>query len=163
MIIREATPEDLPAILAIYNEVILTSTAVYCDDPVALEERTRWFEGRRAQGYPVLVAEAEGQIAGYASFGDFRTFPGYRFSVEHSVHLAPAFRGRGTGSALVEALLPHARALGKHVMIAAVDAANQGSIRFHERLGFKEVARMPEVGYKFGRWLDLVMLQKILG
>lgn len=162
MIIRDARIEDLPVILDIYNEVILNSTAVYCDDPVTLEERMSWFEGRRKLGYPVLVADVDGQVAGYSSFGDFRSFPGYRFSIEHSVHLAPAFRGHGHGAALVEALFPAARTLGKHVMIAAVDAANAGSIRFHERLGFSEVARMPEVGYKFSRWLDLVMLQKMV-
>jgi L-amino acid N-acyltransferase len=163
MLIREATLKDLPAILSIYNEVILTSTAVYCDQPVTLEERVRWYEGRREKDYPVLVAELDGQIAGYASFGDFRSFPGYRFSIEHSVHLAPAFRGRGIGSALVEALFAPAKKLGKHAMIAAVDADNAGSIRFHEKLGFTQVARMPEVGYKFDRWLDLVMLEKIVG
>jgi phosphinothricin acetyltransferase len=162
MLIRPAHANDLPAILAIYNDVILTSTAVYCDDPVSLEERQAWFDGRMAKGYPVLVAELNEKIVGYASFGDFRTFPGYRFTVEHSVHIAQDCRGHGVGSALIEALIPLAVAMEKHVMVAGVDASNSGSVRFHQRLGFEEVARMPEVGYKFGRWLDLVLLQRIL-
>ncbi|TDR72495.1 GNAT family N-acetyltransferase [Paludibacterium purpuratum] len=162
MLIRAATHDDLPAILAIYNEVIRHSTAVYCDDQVPLSERQAWFETRRKMGYPILVAEQSDVVIGYASFGDFRSFPGYRYTVEHSVHLAPQARGQGVGSQLVNALLPLARDMGKHVMVGAVDAANEGSIRFHRRLGFDEVARMPEVGFKFGRWLDLVLLQKIL-
>jgi len=159
MQIRNAVPDDIPAILAIYNEVIENSTAVYCDDPVSLAERQAWYSGRMAHGYPVLVAEQQGKVVGYASFGDFRSYPGYRFTVEHSVHLAENCRGQGIGTALVAALLPLASALGKHVMVAAVDAANLGSIRFHQRLGFKEVGRLPGVGYKFGRWLDLVFMQ----
>lgn len=159
MLIREARLEDLPAILDIYNEVIMTSSAVYCDNPVSLDDRRQWFESRQTQGYPVLVAEDDGEVIGFASFGDFRSYPGFRYTVEHSVHLAPQARGKGIGTELVKALLPLARQLGKHVMIAAVDGANQGSIRFHQRLGFVETARMPQVGKKFGRWLDMVLLQ----
>lgn len=162
MLIRPAIAGDLPAILAIYNDVIQHSTAVYCDDPVSLDDRQNWFAGRQAQGYPVLVAEQDGQVIGYASFGDFRGYPGFRHTVEHSVHLSAASRGQGIGSALVQALIPLAAALGKHVMVAGIDAENQGSVRFHQRLGFSEVGRMPEVGYKFGRWLDLVLMQRML-
>ncbi|MBV8046237.1 MAG: N-acetyltransferase [Paludibacterium sp.] len=162
MLIRPAALVDLPAILDIYNEVISHSTAVYCDDPVTLAERQAWFAARQEKGFPVLVACETDKVIGYASFGDFRSFPGYRYTVEHSVHLAPPARGKGVGAQLVNALLPLARDMGKHVMVGAVDAANEGSIRFHQRLGFSEVARMPEVGFKFGRWLDLVMLQRVL-
>lgn len=162
MQIRAATQQDLPDILAIYNDVIANSTAVYCDEPVPLTERQTWYENRMAQGYPVLVAEEQGRVIGYASFGDFRAFPGFRYTVEHSVHLTAECRGKGIGTALVAALLPIAREMGKHVMVAGIDAANQGSIRFHQRLGFTEVARMPEVGFKFGRWLDLVFMQRQL-
>lgn len=162
MLIRPAIAADLPAILAIYNDVIQHSTAVYCDDPVSLEDRQNWFAGRQAQGYPVLVAEQDGQVLGYASYGDFRGYPGFRHTVEHSVHLSAASRGQGIGSALVQALIPLAAAQGKHVMVAGIDAENQGSVRFHQRLGFSEVGRMPEVGYKFGRWLDLVLMQRLL-
>jgi phosphinothricin acetyltransferase len=162
MQIRPATPDDLPAILDIYNEVIRHSTAVYCDDPVDLAERQAWFAARQDKGYPVLVACDAGSVIGYASFGDFRSFPGYRYTVEHSVHIMPAARGKGIGAQLVNALLPLARKQGKHVMVGAIDAANEGSIRFHRRLGFVEVARMPEVGFKFDRWLDLVFMQRAL-
>ena len=161
--IRDATTADLPGILGIYNEVIATSTAVYADDPATLDDRRTWMEMRQAQGFPVLVAEHHGAVAGFASFGDFRAWPGYRFTVEHSVHVHRDRRGEGLGSALVAALIPRAEALGKHVMIAGVDAENTGSIRFHQRLGFAQVAHFREVGFKFGRWLDLVFLQRILG
>ena len=115
-----------------------------------------------ARGGVLLVAEAGASIVGFSSFGDFRSWPGYRHTVEHSIHIARDFRGRGTGSALVRALYPLASALGKHVMIAGVDAANESSIRFHERLGFERAAHLREVGRKFGRWLDLVLLQRFL-
>jgi L-amino acid N-acyltransferase len=163
MLIRDARDDDLPQILAIYNEVIASSTAVYATDPVPLAERADWLEQRRRLGFPVLVG-AEGEaVLGFSSFGAFRgAWSGYRHSVEHSVHVRADARGRRLGAGLVEALLPPARALGMHAMIGAVDAANQGSIRFHERLGFTEVGRFPEVGRKFGRWLDLVFMQRFL-
>ena len=160
--IRPANEADLPGILAIYNDVIATSTAVYADDPVTLQDRLAWFEARRAQSYPVLVAADSDDVVGFASFGDFRAWPGYRFTVEHSVHVRADRRGSGIGRRLVEALIPLAKAQGKHVMIAGVDASNHASIRFHERLGFEQVAHFREVGHKFGRWLDLVFLQRFL-
>lgn len=164
MLIREATEADLPAILAIYNEVIRTSTAVYRDEPVPLEERAAWFAQRRAQGFPVLVAERDGALLGFASYGDWRgAFPGYRHTVEHSVHVADGLRGQGVGRALLEALIPLAEGQGMHVMLGAVDAANEASLRFHERLGFRRVAHFHEVGRKFGRWLDLVFMERVLG
>ena len=160
--IRPATPADLLGILDIYNDVIATSTAVYADDPVSLEDRQAWLAARQAQGYPVLVAVEGESTIGFASFGDFRAWPGYRFTVEHSVHVRQGYRGTGVGRALVQNLLPLASALGKHVMIAGVDADNTGSILFHERLGFERVAHFREVGFKFGRWLDLIFLQRTL-
>ncbi len=161
MPIRPATEADLPAITAIFNDVIATSTAIYADDPLTIEDRTAWFAQRRAVGYPVLVAD-DGAVAGVASFGDFRAWPGFRHTVEHSVHIRADARGRGLGSALVGALFEPARALGKHVMIAGIDAANAGSIRMHERLGFRRGAVLREVGRKSGRWLDLEFMQKFL-
>lgn len=162
MQIRDAKLEDLAVILDIYNEVIATSTAIYNDDPLNPGEFAIWFQDRLAAGYPVLVAEEQDEILGFSSFGDFRPRPGFRFTVEHSVHLAPAARGKGIGSALVSALFPRAEALGKHTMLGAVDAANEGSIRFHEKLGFIKVGVLPQVGFKFGRWLDLVYMQKFI-
>jgi phosphinothricin acetyltransferase len=163
MHIRAASEADLPGILAIYNHVILTSTAVYMDEPVALEDRAAWLAAREARGFPVLVAAEAGEVLGFASYGEWRgAFPGYRHSVEHSVHVRDGLRGRGVGRALMEALIPLAQGQGMHVMLGAVDAANEGSLRFHERLGFARVAHFHEVGRKFGRWLDLVFVQRLL-
>jgi phosphinothricin acetyltransferase len=163
MELRDAGPGDLPGILAIYNEVITASTAVYALLPTTLEERRTWFDARVASGYPVLVAVRGGHVIGFSSFGDWRTsWPGYRYTVEHTVHVASDARGTGVGRQLLEALFPRALALGKHVMLGGIDAENQASIRFHERLGFVPVAHFREVGHKFGRWLDLVFVQKVL-
>jgi L-amino acid N-acyltransferase len=160
MQIRDAEESDLPGLLAIYNDVIATSTAVYTDAPVTLEDRRQWRQARVASGYPVLVAIDSSGVLGFSTFGDFRSWPGYRYTVEHTVHVRADCRGRGIGSELLEALFPRAAALDKHVMIAGVDAANSASIRFHERLGFQRAAHLKEVGHKFGRWLDLVFLQR---
>ena len=160
--IRDATEEDLPGMLAIYNDVVATSTAIYRDDPMPLAEYQAWWRVRTSQGYPVLVAVAGGSVLGLASFGDFRAWPGYRFTVEHSVHVRDDRRGHGVGSQLIHALIREAEQRGKHVMIAGVDADNAASIRFHRRLGFEAVAHFREVGFKFGRWLDLVFLQRML-
>ncbi len=161
--IRPATHDDLPALLAIYNDVVATSTAVFSLEPTTLEERRRWYDARVNAGFPVLVADVDGTVAGFASFAEFRgAWHGYRFSVEHSVHVAAAHRGRGLGPQLVEALFEPARAMGKHVMIGGIEASNAGSLRMHERLGFERVAHFREVGHKFGRWLDLVFVQRFL-
>jgi phosphinothricin acetyltransferase len=162
MDIRDAGESDLPGLLAIYNDVIATSTAIYSYLPVTLEDRTEWWRARVALGYPVLVAADGAGVLGFSTFGDFRTWPGYRFTVEHSVHVRSDCRGRGIGKQLVAALFPRATALGKHVMIAGVDAANDASIRFHERLGFEKTGHLREVGHKFDRWLDLVFLQRLI-
>ena len=160
MQLRDATPDDLAGIVAIYNDVMATSTAIFSDEPVTLAERWQWWQTRIAQGYPVLVACDALGVAGFASFGDFRSGPGYRFTVEHTVHVRADCRGHGTGAQLLRALFPRAAALGKHVMVAGVDAGNAASIRFHERLGFRLAGRLREVGYKFDRRLDLVFLQR---
>lgn len=161
--VRPANEDDLPAILTIFNEVIATSTAVYALAPTTLAERRAWFDARQGVGYPVLVAVAAGDVVGVASFGDFRgSWPGYRFSVEHSVHVRADARRLGVGSRLVETLIPLAVARNKHVMIGGIDASNAGSLRMHERLGFEKVAHFREVGHKFGRWLDLIFVQRFL-
>lgn len=161
--IRPAQAADLSGVLEIYNDVIATSTAVYSLAPSTLAERQAWFEARVAAGFPVLVAASGGAIVGFASFGEFRgTWPGYRYSVEHSVHVRQDQRGRGVGTALVKNLFPLAAAMRKHVMIGGIDAANRGSLRMHERLGFEKVAHFREVGRKFDRWLDLVFVQRFL-
>ena len=164
MLVRTATDADLPGMLAIYNELVRSSTAVYTEQEATLEDRRAWLAGRAAQGYPVLAATdaADGSVLGYSTFGDFRPWPGYRRTVEHSVYVRADMRGRGVGAALVEPLFGLAAALGKHVMVAGIDAANPASIRLHERLGFEQVGFLREVGTKFGRWLDLVFMQRFL-
>ena len=162
LVVRDAVASDLPGLLDIYNEVIANSTAVFSDRPVTLEDRERWIDARRADGFPVLVAVDETGVVGFGSFGPFRTWPGYRSTVEHTVHVRADRRGEGIGSALLAELIERARALGKHVVIAGIDADNAASIRLHERLGFTSVARLSEVARKFDRWLDLVLMQRIL-
>jgi L-amino acid N-acyltransferase YncA len=163
MQIVPATVAQLPGILAIYNEVIEHSTAIYALAPTTLAERRAWFDARLKSGYPVLAATEGDIVLGFSSFGDWRgTWPGYRYTVEHTVHVGADARGRGVGRKLLEALFPLALALDKHVMIGGIDASNLSSIRFHERLGFARVAQFHEVGHKFGRWLDLVFVQKLL-
>jgi len=159
MEIRDAVEGDLEGIREIYNDVLLNSTAIYNDRPATLEDRRAWWRARVEQGYPVLVAVEEGDVVGFASFGDFRSWPGYRFTVEGTVHIRADRRGQGLGRALLEALVERARAAGKHVMIAGVDAENQASLRYLERFGFERAGLLKEVGFKFGRWLDLVFMQ----
>ena|ERR1700722_502640 len=162
MQIRDAADADLPGILEIYNEVIAHSTAIYAEQPVSLEDRLAWFNARRQQHYPVLVAVDDGTISGFASFGDFRAWPCYRYTVEHSVHVRVGRRGCGIGGRLLETLIPRASALGKHVLIAGIDAENASSLRLHLKMGFERVAQFREVGRKFDRWLDLVFMQRFL-
>lgn len=161
-LIRPAGEADLPAILAIYNDAVLNTTAIWNDQLVDLDNRRQWMASRVAQAYPVLVAEGAEGIAGYGSFGDFRLFDGYRFTVEHSLYVARDARRRGVASALLTALAERAGALGKHVMVAGIAGDNEPSIRLHLKHGFVETARMPEVGRKFDRWLDLVFMQRML-
>jgi len=162
VLIRDADAADLAAILDIYNEVIANTTAVYSEQPVTLEERRAWRQARLDLGCPVIVAVDGSDIAGFASFGDFRAWPCYRLTVEHSVHVRADRRGRGIGKALVAELLARAARLGKHVMIAGIDADNAASLAMHAHLGFERVAHLREVGRKFGRWLDLVLLQRFV-
>jgi phosphinothricin acetyltransferase len=162
MIIREAEDGDLEAVRRIYNDAVAHTTAIWNEVVVDLDDRRRWAAARRALGYPVLVAIVDGAVAGYGSFGDFRAFDGYRHTCEHSVYVDDRFRRRGIARALIEALVERARGLGKHAMIAGIEAGNDASIALHAGLGFVEVGRLPEVGRKFDRWLDLVFLEKIL-
>jgi phosphinothricin acetyltransferase len=163
MEIRDAISADLPAILAIHNEAVRSTTAIWNDTVVDLEDRRRWLTARQAQGYPVLVAGDDGEVLGYASFGDFRSWPGYRHTVEHSIYVERERRRRGVGALLLAGLIERARSLDKHVMIAGIEAGNTASIQLHARWGFREVGRLAQVGTKFGRWLDLVFMQRTLG
>jgi len=166
VIVRAAQRTDVAAINALYNALIPSTTTAWTETLETEAERLEWFEHQQALGFPVLVAEVDGHVAGFTAYEHFRgagKWPGYRFTVEHSVHVAETNWGTGVGRVLIERLVDHARAAGVHVMVAAIDGDNTGSIEFHRRLGFVEVARMPETGTKFGRWLDLVLMQRILG
>ncbi len=157
--IRDAGEADLEAIRDIYNHAVEHTTAIWNEVLIDVDNRRAWLELRRAKGFPVLVAERAGKVAGYASYGDWRAFDGYRHTVEHSVYVDKDCRGAGIGKLLMQALVDHARGNDKHVMIAAIEAENQPSIALHERLGFRLVGIHREVGLKFGRWLDLAMME----
>lgn len=163
MQIRDAVAADIPGIADIYNHAVAHTTAIWNDQAVDVANRTAWHAERQRLGYPVLVAVDENDaVLGYASFGDWRAFDGYRHTVEHSVYVRLDVRGQGIGEALMQALIVRARAIGKHVMVAGIEAGNTTSIRLHRKLGFAEVGRLPEVGMKFGKWLDLAFLQLVL-
>ncbi|MDP9009427.1 MAG: N-acetyltransferase family protein [Pseudomonadota bacterium] len=157
--IDNASRQDLPEILAIYNEVIRNSTAVYTEVELTKGGGEAWFDAKLASGFPLMVARDASSITGFGSFGEFRAWPCYRHSVEHSVHIRTDCRGRGLGRMLVTELMGRAAAMQKHVMIAGIDADNAASIKLHQNLGFIQVGHFHEVGFKFGRWLDLVFLQ----
>lgn len=163
MTIRDASEEDLPFILDIYNDAIANTTAVWNTTMVDLNNRRDWLEQRQGHGYPVLVTcDARGKPIGYASFGDWRAWEGYRFTVEHSIYVHKDHRGKGVANPLLMELIERARQQGKHMMIGGIEGTNSASIGLHIRHGFKEMARMREVGAKFGHWLDLVFMQLCL-
>jgi len=158
--IRDATPEDMEAVCAIYNDAVENTTAIWNEQIVDVANRVDWLAARRKAGFPVLVAlDESAMVVGYASFGDWRAFDGYRHTVEHSVYIRNDQRGRGIAGLLMKALVERARDLNKHIMVGAIEAGNASSIRLHERLGFEQVGLMKEVGMKFGKWLDLVFMQ----
>jgi L-amino acid N-acyltransferase len=141
----------LPSALEIYNDVVLTSTAVYTEQPVELQNRLEWWRARTSQGFPVLVARRAYGILGFASFGEFRSWPCYAGTVEHSVHVHAQHRGKGIGTRLVLALLARAETLNKHVMVGGIDADNVSSLRLHRKLGLVNAGHFSEVGRKFSR------------
>lgn len=161
-IVRAAEEVDLAEIARIYNISVERSLAVFTETPATIEDRAIWLVARRTAGYPVLVAVQDAHLVGFASFGDFRSFPGYRYTVEHSVYIDPAFQGRGVGTVLMHWLFDAATDLGKRVMVAGVEAGNLASLRFHQRLGFVAAGTLQGVGFKFGKPLDLTFLCKNL-
>jgi len=165
MLLRDAEYRDLPQIVEIVNALLSTTTIEWTDAPYTLENRERWLSYHRNGGEPVLVAELNGELAGFASYGDFRDskkWPGYRFTVENTIHVRDKYWRRGIGHALIEALVERASNSGKHAMIAAIDADNTASIALHARCGFIEVARIPAVGWKLQRWLSLILMQRFV-
>ena len=160
--IRNAALTDVPGILRIFNEAIRHTTAVYDDRPRSLEMQKAWFEKKRSDFMPVIVAVNEGEVVGFGTYGIFRPLDGYRYSVEHSVYVLKEFRGKGIGKMLLTELISLAQKEGYHTIVAGIDTENTASIAFHEAFGFKEVGRLQEVGYKFERWLDLIFMQLML-
>ena len=162
IILRDATIEDLPAMLDIYNEVILNTTAVYSEQPHTLQMRTDWFNDRLKNNFPVYVVDIDGVIAGFCSFGHFRVWPCYRFTAELSVYVAVDHRGKGLSKLMLQKIIDRAREMNIHALIAGISADNTVSIKLHHSFDFQEVAHFKEVGFKFNRWLDLKFLELLL-
>lgn len=159
MTIRPAEDRDLDQILAIHNNAIVNSLAIWTEETVDRADREAWLAQHEADGHPVIVSEVDGVVAGYASYGPFRSKSGYRFTVENSVYVADGHQGEGIGRALMLELIALAKANGLHLMVAVIDAGNTGSIRFHEQLGFESAGIVREVGTKWGSWLDFNIMQ----
>ena len=162
MLIRDAVPADLPALLEIYNEAVANTTASWDYDPWSPVQHADWYAHKMESGFPLLVASEAGEVLGYASYGEFHAKIGYATTREHSVYVRPGKQGRGIGQALMTAVVDRAREAGVHTLIGLVSADDVASLRLHAGLGFVEVGRLREVGRKFDRWLDLVYLQLML-
>jgi L-amino acid N-acyltransferase len=161
-IIRKAELKDVPIITEIYNDIVLNTTAVYAYEPFTLENRQAWFEDKMAHNFPVFVAEEDGQVIGFSTYGSFRAAPAYLHSVENTIHIHLDYTGRGVGKLLMPPIIEAAKAQKMHTMLAGIEATNTGSIKFHQGFGFEQVALFKSVGYKFNRWLDLVFMQLML-
>jgi L-amino acid N-acyltransferase len=161
-VVDNASRADLAQILVIYNEVIRNSTAVYSEEEFTQARGEVWFDGKVGRGFPLIAARDASGIIGFGTFGEFRQWPCYGNSVEHSVHVRADRRGQGVGRALLIELIARAAAMHKHVMIAGIDTDNAVSIGLHRSLGFVSAGHLREVGFKFGRWLDLLFMQCIL-
>lgn len=163
MHVRDAEAKDIPAILELYNHAVRETTAAWTGREETLDDRLTWFEGRINNGFPVIVAvDAAQDVVGFASYGPFRAKEGYSYTVEHTVYVDPTRHRQGIGRTLMIRLIEIAEANDVHVLVGGVDGDNFASIRLHEALGFEVSGRLPQTGTKFGRWLDLVFLTKVL-
>jgi len=163
MNIIRCDPSHAEQILAIYNHAIVTSTALYDYKPRTMEAMAAWFETKRKGNYPVIgVISESGQLMGFGSYGAFRPFPAYKYTVEHSVYVAEGFRGRGLGKLLLAEVIANARAQDYHVLIGVIDSQNAVSLKLHQQLGFEAAGTIKHAGFKFGRWLDVDFYQLIL-
>lgn len=162
MIVRDATMEDAEAIRAIYNDAVLNTTAVFDYAARAPQAQRDWLQMKAEKNLPVLVAEDSGSVLGYCSYGPFRPWPAYLYTVENAIYIAPQSRGKGIGTLLLQPLLQIAKDRGLRTMIAGITADNAASLRLHEKLGYERAGLIREAGWKFERWLDLVFLQRML-
>lgn len=160
--IRPARPEDMAQVAEIWNQIIRDTAHTFTTQEKTERGLRAYLAERQAAGQAFIVHARGGAVQGFAVYFPFRSGPGYRFTMEHTIHIARAERGMGIGRALMEVMLAHARAAGVHSIWAGVSGENVEGQNFHARLGFDEVARLPEVGFKFGRWMDLVLMQKRL-
>ena len=159
MTIRDAVPSDAADLLAIHNEAVRDTTAIWDETEVDLAERSAWLEARLAAGFPVLVAEVDGAVVGYSSYGPWRPKSGYRHTIEDSLYVRSSHQGQGLASGLFDALIARAREARLHRMVAMIESTNTLSIELHARRGFRDVGQLTQVGQKFGRWLDLTIMQ----
>lgn len=162
MIIRPATPDDMAAVNDIRNHYVRASTAIYTEEETTLEERLQWLRQRDPVLHQVTVAEEDGQVVGWASLSPYSEKCGYRSTVEVSVYVVPEHHGRGIGKGLLADLIERGRGAGAHCLVARIDSEGLPSMRLHESLGFTEAGRLREAGWKFGRWLTVVYMQKLL-
>jgi phosphinothricin acetyltransferase len=162
VIIRNAKRDDLPSILKIVNYEIENTTSVYDYKTRTLQNQIAWFEKKKLKKMPVIIAEKNGYVIGFGTFGIFRPWEGYQFSAEHSIYMNKNFRGKGTGKKIMNKLIQLAKEQNFHIMIAGIDANNTKSIKFHHNFGFKEVGRFDQIGFKFEKWLDLIFMQLFL-
>ncbi|MGF1703149.1 N-acetyltransferase family protein [Photobacterium makurazakiensis] len=165
MYIQPCTYEQhAEAILDIFNDAILNTTALYEYEPRNMLVMKHWFNTKVTGGYPVIGAfDRHGELMGFATFGRFREQPAFQFTVEHSVYIHPDFRGLGVAKQLLNAIIDAAKAQNFHVMVGAIDAENLASLALHEKRGFRKQGAITQAGYKFDRWLDLVFYQYDLG
>ncbi|HIA6820400.1 TPA: N-acetyltransferase family protein [Staphylococcus aureus] len=157
--IRCAKKEDLNAILAIYNDAIINTTAVYTYEPQTIDERIAWFETKQRNHEPIFVFEENGSVLGFATFGSFRPWPAYQYTIEHSIYVDTSARGKGIASQLLQHLIVEAKAKGYRTLVAGIDASNEASIKLHQKFNFKHAGTLTNVGYKFDYWLDLAFYE----
>lgn len=160
--IRKAIAKDLNTILEIVNYEILNSNVVYDYNERSYTQQVHWFEQKIIDQMPVIVAEKDGVVLGFGTYGIFRPWAAYQYSVEHSIYVSKDSRANGIGKQLLKGLIDLAKDNGCHTMIAGIDGSNEMSLEFHKKFGFKEVGTFKEVGYKFNKWLDLKFLQLML-
>lgn len=157
--IREANEKDLEDILEIYNDAIVNTTAIYTYKPETLEEKKQWYEKKKQGGYPLLVFEEDNRVVGFVTFGPFRAWPAYKYTIEHSIYVHKDYRNHGIATKLMKEIIKIANEREYATLVAGIDADNKGSIKMHEKMGFKYSGTVTKAGFKFGKWLDLAFYQ----